>query len=286
MGGAAFKDKTRRILKLEIDPTLKWLAYKTDFSYLYMSDNILGSAGKVESSGDIDINMDINKFDKKVILNALVSVLGPDNVKDWTHVNQIFSCVPICGNPNLGYVQIDFMFGDPRWQKFSYWSPGNSSKFKGLFRTELIKAATAFNSDWTLMDNDELIARVGPTFFHDRGLLWRYRHKAMRKDLKGRVKSFSEISADEFMKLYPSAKKASHSIIINPTEVTEFIFDNKTPETVFDSYESLSEKLREFYGRKSFGTIMDIFLERLNSLKVNIPDEINSEIMSAIKSST
>lgn len=281
MGGAAFHGKTRRIRKEEINPTLKWLAAKTGLSYLNMSNNLLGSAGKAETSGDVDINMDQKKYDKRLILNTLVSTFGPDNVKDKTNVNQIFTCIPIRGDASQGYVQVDFMFGNRAWQSFSYWSPGDSSAYKGLYRTELIKAAVAFNSDYVKSEGDNVIARVGPTFFHDRGLVWRYRHKAPRKDGKGRVQAFSVITEEEFMALYPDAKKASNTIIDDPRDVSELIFNNRRELDVFERYESLRERLKDFYGRRSYGTIMEIFEERLNSLKVDIPKDIIDEILAA-----
>jgi hypothetical protein len=123
---------------------LAWLANKTGLDDEYLFNNMLGSAGKAQTSGDIDINMDELKFDKNLVYKSLVTSLGPTEVKDRTHVNQIFTCVPICGDPLNGFVQIDFMFGNLEWQAFSYWSPGDSSAYKGLFRTELIKAAVAF----------------------------------------------------------------------------------------------------------------------------------------------
>lgn len=281
MGGMAFKGKVRRINKEEILPTLQWLAHKTKLSQIYLMNNMLGSAGKSPTSGDIDINMDQTVFDKRKILNSLIVALGTDNVKDWTHVNQIFTCVPIEGDPLRGYVQIDFLFGNKEWQAFSYFSAGPDSAYKGLFRTELIKAAVAFNSDWVLKENNEVVARVGPTFFHDRGLVWRYRHRAPKKKGEGRVKAYSELTEDEFLKLYPTAKKASNTIVDSPAAVSELIFGDTRSLGYFNSYELLSARLKSLYG-SAYGVIMAIYEERLNSLKVDIPKDISDEISTAI----
>lgn len=242
---------------------------------------MLGSAGKAQTSGDIDINMDQRKFDKNIIFNTIVTALGPDNVKDRRHVNQIFTCVPIRGDATNGYVQIDFMFGNVGWQTFSYWSPGDNSHYKGLFRTELIKAAVAFNSDWVKKENNEVVARVGPTFFHDKGLIWRYRHRPERRDGKGRVQTYKELTENDFLLIYPDAVKASNTIIDTPEGVSELIFGEASALALFEKYETLSEKLRNFYGKHSYGTIMNIFEERLNSLKVDIPKDIVDEILAA-----
>jgi hypothetical protein len=151
-----------------------------------------------------------------------------------------------------------------------------------LFRTELVKAAVAFNSDWTKFEEGELVARVGPTFFHDRGLIWRYRHKPVRRDGKeGRIKTFKELTEEDFLQLYPDALKASNSVIDTPTGVSELIFGDSSALNYFDNYEKLSDKLKTFYGRNSYGTIMTMFEERLNSLKVDIPKDIIDEILAA-----
>lgn len=281
MGGLAFKAKTRRIEKEEIEPTLNWLASKTGFSSGYLSGNLLGSAGKSASSGDLDINMDQDKFDKTVVLNALITALGANDVKDRRHVNQIFTCVPIRGDSLNGYVQIDFMFGDVAWQAFSYYSAGEESRYKGLFRTELVKAAVAFNSDWVKTENDQVVARVGPTFFHDRGCVWRYRHRPERKDKKGRVLAYVELTEQEFLLLYPDAIKASNTVVDTPEGVSELIFGDPNELAAFEMYETLSERLKTFYGTKDYATIMQIFEERLNSLKVDIPKDIADEILAA-----
>jgi hypothetical protein len=281
MGGLAFKDKARRILREEIDPTLEWVAGKIGLPPEYVKAHKLGSAGKNETSGDVDINMDETLFDIYAILDKLKDVLGEDNVKDWTHVNQIFTCVPILGDPANGFTQIDFMFGDVIWQEFSYFSPGSKSAYKGLFRTELIKAAVAFCSDWTNFEDNTLVCRVGPTFFHDRGLVWRYRHRPIRKDRKGRVKTFAEVTEAEFIEMYPQAHKASQTVVKTPSDVAALIFNDHDKLDSFESYETLSTALKSHYSASQYGMIMEIFLERLNSLKVDIPKDVFDEISTA-----
>jgi len=285
MGGAAFKEKVRRIQKEEIPDTIRWLAGVTDLDKGYLLRNMLGSAGKSETSGDIDLNMDEKLFDKAAILAKVKAVLGDDNVKDWTHVNQIFTCVPIKGDPANGFIQVDFMFGNRVWQEFSYYSPGPYSQYKGLFRTELIKAAVAFCSDWVLMEDGQMIARVGPTFFHDKGCVWRYRHRAIRKDGKGRVQALTELSKEDFFKLYPYAQVASKEVIDTPEGVAELIFGDSRRTYAFPTYEILVRKLQDFYSYSgNYGSILKIFEERLNSLKVDIPEAIQNEILAANRS--
>lgn len=287
MGGLAFKDKTRRIAKAEIGPTLKWLGKKTGLVGLCSVWNLLGSALRSSSAGDLDLNVCRTRYDINEFLKLIEMALPPEDIKDRRATGQIFTCVPIEGKPENGYVQVDFMFGDRDWQEFSYYSAGDQmSRYKGLFRTELIKAAVAFHSDWTLMEDGELVARVGPTFFHDRGLVWRYRHRPMRKDGKGRVQAFEVVdSYEEFLKLYPTATKASRvNPILDEDEVAFLLFGTRAEQVVsaMHRYEDLQPLFRDTYDTTSYAQVMDLFLKRLNSLKVDIPEDILDEISTAI----
>lgn len=272
MGGKAF-NLTRRIKREEIPLTLKWLSGYIPLSQEYLTNHLLGSSGKSPTSGDLDLNINYSKelFDE--ILSSLQRCLPADSIKSRPGNKQIFTQVPIEGNTENGFVQIDFMFGDEVWQEFSYASPGEKSSYKGLFRTELIKALCAFNSDWVLEENDQVIARVGPTFFHDRGVVWRYRYRPFRKDGKGRVKEFAETSEEIFLGLFPDSIRASHTCLTEPRNVAKFIFGSDDLQ-VFFSYETLSKKILENFSYEDQKVILDIYLERLNSLGVDIPQEI------------
>lgn len=289
MGGKAFAGVTRRIQQGEIESTLRWLQNNWKASYLnggHLNQHILGSAGQLDpfqDAGDLDLNLHIDRYDQEQVAKDLIALLGEDYVKPRPGNNQIFTAVPIDGNPQHGYVQVDFMFGDYDWQKFSYWSSkrvnekswGNryATGFKGLYRTELIKAITAFNSDWVLEDGGEVIARVGPTFFHDKGLVWRYRHRPMRKDGTARVKTFEELSKDDFLKIYPSAVTAKTDVMINPTKVVELLFNERTTVVDLNTIESIAQLLRRHYDNDQRKKILEIYYERLSSLKVDIPEK-------------
>ena len=276
MGGAAFKDKTSRIQKDDIASTLEWLTEKTGFGPFEM----LGSAGKVESSGDIDLNVS-NMIDSKKLLDSLVSLLGFNNVKDRTNVNQIFTCVPIKGDPSNGFVQVDYMIGDLEWQRFSYWSAGPDSAYKGLFRTELLKACIAARSDWVCFDGPLMTARVGPTFFHDRGVVWRYRHLPKRKDGKGFTKTLTEISREEFKNIFGVDIVTSHETLTKPTDVAKFLYKSEDL-TPFHSFETLLYKEKITHPSR-LTLSMKLFEERLNNLKVEIPTGVMNEISSAVR---
>lgn len=290
MGGKAFEGITQRIAKEDICGTLGWLTQHWEDSDIQggdFMDHLLGSAGKNPTSGDIDLNMQIELYDQALVAEQLTELLGADYVKARPGNNQIFTAVPILGNPENGYVQVDFMFGDYEWQKFSYWSTEvdpkaqvsryywrqdpTKSNLKGLYRTELIKALVAYNSDWVLEENGEMIARVGPTFFHDRGCVWRYRHRPMRKDGAGRIKELKELTKDEFMEIYPSAVIAKADVLKDPRKVIEMIFTERHGFDSVATFETTMMSAMQVYTSEELNMITKIYLERLNSLKAVIP---------------
>jgi hypothetical protein len=290
MGGKAFGDRTQRIKKEDIGETLNWLRDQfTNISIAKVinSESLLGSAGQNETSGDLDLNINHKVHDQTDIAEELTRILGEENVRARPSFNQIFSAVPIKGHEENGRIQVDWMFGDPIWQKFSYkgtqvtdanqhyYPPYNTSFVKGLYRTELIKALVAFNSDWVLMENNEMVARVGPTFFHDRGCIWRYRYRPLRQDGEGRVQAFKEVSEEEFMKLYPSAIRACQTSITDPTKLVKWLFDSDymVPENL-DTFEDTTTMISRNFSNQETKTIYTIYMERLNSLKAEIPTKV------------
>lgn len=279
MGGKAFTN-TRRVTRTEVFNVQVDLGLKLKRGN-YFCHNGLGSAGISETSGDIDLNIGFDEFGFADTALQLTELVGESNVRVRPGNNQIFTSYPI---PNTDdRVQVDFMFTYFReWQTFSYASAGDRSAFKGLYRTELIKAAVAFNSNWTLMEGDQMVARIGPTFFHDSGLQWRHRHRPMRRDGTARVQEFQRITPEEFRALYVDAPVLQDYTLAHPIDACRLIFDSAgSAIDHFFSYETLVDALHKFYDCHSYAEIMRIYHERLNSLRVVVPEEILNEIHSA-----
>lgn len=283
MGGKAFARVTRRIKQQEIPGTLDWLTKNWTGSKIQggdFNDHLLGSGGKNEDSGDLDLNLRIELYDQEEVAAKLTELLGSDAVMARPGNNQIFTAVPINGDPVNGLVQVDFMFGNYAWQQFSYhsaphhdfvrWGNNRTSAFKGLYRTEFLKALTTFNSSWVLQEGDEIIARVGPTFFHDKGVVWRHRHRPMRQDGTARVQAFKEVTKEEFLELYPSAVTSDREPILDPTEFMRFVLDDYNKPTDANTLEHLAYLFRRSYHNDQRATVEKIYSERLNNLKVDL----------------
>ena len=276
MGGSAFKN-TKSIRLEHIYDTLKWLSNQnTDIAALDMWGNRLGSSVHKNICGDIDINIDSSKYNQVTLSKILSNILGDSNVKNMPDI--IMTSVPISGDEeSFGRVQVDFMIGNAKWQSFAYQS-STSSEYKGIYRTILLKALTAYNSDWVLEENDEVVAIVGPTFLLNKGCVWRYRYRPINLRTNKRVKDFKELSEKDFLKIYPSAIKTSKSIITNPSDFFKFIGSN-LENYHCDSYESLWRYIRGYYGFKEISRIKKIFLNLLNNAKIDIPTGIQQDFL-------
>ena len=143
----------------EINPTLKKLEQSLGIN---LRDNVLGSVGKVDFSGDIDVALQIApekiaEFMKKLEANPDITDISKSSVI-MTKVkidNYDQSKQPEDGRARTGYVQVDFMPGDPGWLKTYYHSPGKDSKYKGVFRNIMIATIAAL---YDRKDSEEQIA--------------------------------------------------------------------------------------------------------------------------------
>jgi hypothetical protein len=110
---------------------------------------VLGSTGKKESSGDLDLGVDATKISKEVLIQQLLNKgIDPKDIRktgDSVHLK-----TPILGDPINGYVQTDFMFSDnPAFQSFSYAGTG-AGEFKGVHRNILLASiAKAQGMKWS-----------------------------------------------------------------------------------------------------------------------------------------
>jgi hypothetical protein len=133
----------------EINPTLIPLEKELGID---LRNNALGSVGKREFSGDIDVAL---KIDTDKIPEFVERLKKSSQIMDIAKSSVIMTKVKIMdfdenrddGRPRTGFVQIDFMPGDPDWLKTYYHSPNEKdSQYKGVYRNLMI-ASIAGNLD-------------------------------------------------------------------------------------------------------------------------------------------
>lgn len=147
-GGNVFKgpDKeplTRRIKRDEIPSTIAYLEKETGVDFTMDKDEEgvpvkwLGTTGRKEDSGDLDLSVDANELDKKEFANKLAGIFGKDSVKlsgDSVHLK-----TPINGDPANGFAQTDFMFStNPKFQQGSM--IGGQGAYRGEHRHILLSS--------------------------------------------------------------------------------------------------------------------------------------------------
>ena len=150
-GGNVFKnadgsEATQRIARDNVVPTVQWLEQLTGFNLV---DNMLGTTGKKESSGDLDLAVDASKVTKDVLVQQLLAK-GIDKADIRKTGDSVHLKTPILGDANNGYVQTDFMFGNPEWQRWSLRGAGEGSPYKGVHRQILMASiAKAQGMKWS-----------------------------------------------------------------------------------------------------------------------------------------
>lgn len=138
------------IHRSEIRSTLLKLSDDLEFPF-DLNDYVLGSTGKKEYSGDIDLVIDSRWYSGKIfdLRNDLENLYGKNLVS--RHGNMLHLKYPIVGynslynqcQPRTGFVQVDFNFGNADWERFYHYSPGEDSEYKGAHRNLAIAAITA-----------------------------------------------------------------------------------------------------------------------------------------------
>lgn len=149
-GGNIWKNElaTSRINQKDVVPTVKFLEKITG---LPLVPNMLGTTGRKETSGDLDLAVNANNYSKEDLqakLNAWATKNDPSALTKKTGVSVHFR-TPINGNPKFGYVQTDFMFLDDL--PFAQWSMSQPpSSFKGASKHILLASvAKALGLKWS-----------------------------------------------------------------------------------------------------------------------------------------
>jgi hypothetical protein len=147
-GGNVFKDGdgrsvTQRINQTDVKTTLAWL--EEMLPGLDLQNNTLGSTGIKDTSGDLDIAVDATQLSKDQLVAQLQrwAISQKQKPEEWIKKSgtAVHFKTPINGNPNMGYVQTDFMFlNNVPWSKFVLGAMPADSKYKGRERNILMNS--------------------------------------------------------------------------------------------------------------------------------------------------
>lgn len=289
MGGNAFPNLTVvRVRREYIAATLDHVADQLAFPGLtrnYMDENLLGSAGKQATSGDLDVALnsrrpqfvgepDLPVFDLRALAARCREVLPDGHVQTRT-LGADFFCTawPVAGDPQKGYVQVDFMLGDPRWLKFSHWSPGDKSEFKGVALSTLWGVMAKMRKDFEAFDDGSFnmgdqpwnpederlrIARVGLAYNLEKGL-----HRKWEVQLR-KGQGVATVSPEVFETRMPLAPRFGRTgYLTDPDTVLTMLYGVSTVESDVPTFELALARLREVMPDR-FAEARERFLEAFN----------------------
>lgn len=174
-GGNVFKDEqgapiTRRISLADVPSTISWLEQLTGLDFTSIKSDIdgkpkywLGSTGRKESSGDLDLLVDANQITKEQLIQILTKWAESLQVDPSKYIrktgNSVHFFTAINGKPENGFAQTDFMFSNkPNWTAFVLSNDPNSA-YKGASRNVMINSM-AKSMGYKLNQNDGIMDRA------------------------------------------------------------------------------------------------------------------------------
>lgn len=272
-GGHVFGEGSDPIRKEDIPGTLK--NFITEFTGIFPNSknyleptHTLGSVGKKDISGDIDIAVDEKclesigdwgipqeKVDKlyaqfkkrartstpqqimkRAVIVAISEKINKESKLILTDTKSAGNGVLFCefpqftdGKKNGKTVQIDINFGDVDWLEFAYFSDAYTGNVKGLHRTQLML---------------HLFSYKGYTFGHNYGV--------KNRETQENVATHPNEAVDLLNKLYG------------------FHLDEKT----LQNYHKLQEFLRANLSEGELNGVYDIYLKTLDSTRCDIPEDL------------
>lgn len=273
MGGNIF-NKTAPIKKEHIEPTLKMFIDEIGVVFpkakkYFNSLTKLGSVGKKDYSGDIDLAMpeqalkniedwgiqedrvkeNFLKFkkrartatDKQLIKRAVITEIALKIEESNTDISvdlkgsgsgTLFFAYPQY-DENLEKqpvgVQIDINLGDVDWLSFAYYSSVYKGNVKGLHRTQLMLS---------------MFSNKGYTFSHNYGV---------------KNRETGEIEAD-------TIKKA--------VQLLSKVYNTTFTEDILSDYFTLMDTLKKELPEQEFNNILDIYLKILDRTRADIPEDL------------
>lgn len=246
-GGNAVKN-SGRIHKQKVISTYEKIK-KDLFPALKVTDSkLIGSSGKKETSGDIDI--------------GIITEITPEEISDY--LSKTYETYKRGNLVSFSYdgMQIDLIITDSLdYVDFSYYSP-EKSKYSGLHRTELLKAIARvmeYKVDEKFDDGEaKVISRI--ILDPNRGLM-----KA--KDTYESTKTGNRVK---------SKQKLSRDIITNdPEKIVKLLLGDNAKLSDAESFESIFSYLKSGKSKHNNETIKKILEEYVN--EIDRKNEINNK---------
>lgn len=244
---------------------------------------LIGSAGKKladeDLSGDLDIGVPIKEFadnqgiSEDMALKYLYDTLRknfPEFQARWMRGVDVVSVgYPIKGDPNLGYVQVDFIpLKDMNWAKFIYHSPNyrkGESSYKSAHRNWLFAAILS-----TITEDEQ---------HDDKGQLLSFSGYMMRlNDGLSKIKK-SFVGKSKLLKNAKNLKDEEQLITRSPEEFIEFILGPGLKQKDVETFEQVWHIMSSpgYKWAEKLPQIKSEYVRFLRRVKLNIPAEIKND---------
>jgi len=248
----------------EIDPTLIPLEKELDID---LRNNTLGSVGKREFSGDIDVALkidtdDLPTFVKKLENSHQIFGVAKSSIIMTKVKIQNFDKSKEDGRPRTGYVQVDFMPGDPDWLKTYYHSPNEKdSQYKGVYRNILIASIAG---EYNIVSSEETIEDGRPVSLER--FMWSPRDGLVRV----RRTPVPKKTGDGY------TQKNNNKIIGGPWKTADDIAKNLGLDNGEDlySYETLVKAIKKNMSSEEQKAIFTAFTDNHTMKSLGIPPDV------------
>jgi len=273
------KVKVSPVKKEDVEPTLRYISLAANIPFQDLHS--IGSAGKNDTSGDIDLAVDKNKYTPFKIHDRLVRHIGREFATFDKDTQTGSYAVPVRGTDD-DRVQIDILFTDNvQWSKFANFSAGDKSQYKGAVRAVLLNAVAASldedGVDAFHYDGDELVVSVGRGIDMNLGMKRLFQMRPHNKYGGGYVRGLKTVTPEDIKKVYPKLKFDGTDLVIDdPAQVVKILFGPETREANVDSAEEIINLIQRFPPKKQ-KKILDIAKIRakhLASKGIKLPPEI------------
>lgn len=248
----------------EINPTLAALEKVLGMD---LRNNALGSVGKKEFSGDIDIALNLSGEEIPAFMEKLKTI---PQIMDIAKSSVIMTKVQIANydankktdKQRTGYVQVDFMLGNPAWLKTYYHAPHEKdSKYKGVHRTILLATIAAIHAR---KDSDETVEDGRP--------MTSIRYMFSPSDGLVKIKRVPEPKKSGV----GHTKKNINTVIDGPwtdaNEIAKIL--NLGSAADLDSFETLMAAVKKNYPQAVAQKVMQDYANNDKIKEIGVPDEL------------
>lgn len=243
---------TTRANQADMQAALQFMSKASGIPVDELRAGLLGSTeltllGFRPDSGDVDIAIDLNKYDMMDIHSKVLSAVNGEGTLASGLRTGSYAC-PVGSDKKI---QVDFMYFDSvTWAKFMYHSDeGRNSKFKGVVRNQLLMACVRhmIHPGDMIIKNEagDVVARASRSIDPNKGMRRIFKMVSINKRTGAPNKTLGTATPAEIRARYPDAQVIDREDLVNdPATLVKALFgEGVRPEDVM-TVESLIDVMK------------------------------------------